>query len=509
MFLSNILCLFLLENLYLGVLTQNLPLSNPSCSFQDPSGYFITWGLDSQQNLDFYLSYPNFPIAGGFWTGIGFGSTNELNAILVETQNGQVVVSPAQILLDLQPQRANPLLNADGLLSNNNLQASFSVPLQVVYGSAYSNGCIQFSFFTNPTRSDSPWNGQAITRNICNLQQCIQRFPFSSSYSQYGNSPYMNPSSNSYTNPTQYQNQYPSPYGSSQYYNQPYPGLNGYNNPSMYGNGLQNYGNMPQNYGYGNGYNGYGINNYDSNSVSDFVIENPNYKFLPDCLRDEYACNYQMQQSNGFGNYMNGRGYGFMNSPIFTNDQQNQMNYQDILQREGSSAYSPYYTNTYGYNNNPYTPYNNGYQPYMNAQYQPYSSVYGRKKREIQTLENLIRIVKRQEPNQAIYYPYRTETNSSTSNNSSRNTNRQTVAANSSIRNNSVGSTSRPIGLRCAGGSDPDWCADYVKNFMEWKTKHVDENASTTQVGIALQTISLLRVNFLKAPVYFWGVDAM
>lgn len=196
------------------------------------------------------------------------------------------------------------------------------------------------------------------------------------------------------------------------YYNQQYPSNTGYSRPQYQ---TQNYG---YNYNPNQGYFPYGYNTND-NTPSDFVIENPNYRFLPNYLNDQYERNYQMQQSQGFGNFMNGQqNYGFTSPPIMNNDQQNQLNYQDILQR------SNYYGNGY---NNPQmnTPYNMNPQ-YMNPQYmnQPYSfnpsMGYGRKKRKVSTLENLLRVDKRQSPEQSIYYPYRTETNFTTTNNANR-----------------------------------------------------------------------------------------
>uniref|UniRef100_A0A914E0W5 VWFA domain-containing protein n=1 Tax=Acrobeloides nanus TaxID=290746 RepID=A0A914E0W5_9BILA len=115
-----------------------------------------------------------------------------------------------------------------------------------------------------------------------------------------------------------------------------------------------------------------------------FVVMNPNARFLPENLYDQYVTAYNQQR------FYNPTIPTTTQPPILSNSQQNQVNYQNILNQPQSST--PLYTNNiygYDYRSNPNQQYtyignNQQYQPPVITRYQPpQGSPFGRKRRSV------------------------------------------------------------------------------------------------------------------------------
>uniref|UniRef100_A0A7E4W5E6 DOMON domain-containing protein n=1 Tax=Panagrellus redivivus TaxID=6233 RepID=A0A7E4W5E6_PANRE len=65
------------------------------CRFNDGQNYELTWIIDPNDLIHFQLTYRNLPPNFNIYTGIAFGQSmgSGLDAVLVKTINGQVVLS--------------------------------------------------------------------------------------------------------------------------------------------------------------------------------------------------------------------------------------------------------------------------------------------------------------------------------------------------------------------------------------------------------------------------------
>ncbi|KAI6177095.1 hypothetical protein M3Y97_00870000 [Aphelenchoides bicaudatus] len=144
-------------------------------------------------------------------------------------------------------------------------------------------------------------------------------------------------------------------YGQQQYgqqqYGQQQPGYSAsYYNPSGYFN---NNGNPANNQGF------YDTRYPNSNSqnMSAFTIDNPNYKFLPDGLGNQYDANSGRQRFyDNNGNPTANNQFGANEDPLRSNSDQNRLNYQDINGRGNPQTSNNQYTNNiygYDYRSNP------------------------------------------------------------------------------------------------------------------------------------------------------------
>lgn len=115
---------------------------------------------------------------------------------------------------------------------------------------------------------------------------------------------------------------------------------------------------------YGNIY-GYDTSNTGNSNSGLNLVQNPNYQFLNDQLANEYSQtyldqlrNYEQQSgssnSNGFVTSSSSvPAVGYYTGPALSNQQQNQVNYQQIVQRNPSTnSNSGSSSNIYGYNYN-------------------------------------------------------------------------------------------------------------------------------------------------------------
>uniref|UniRef100_A0A1I7TZJ9 Mucin-like domain-containing protein n=1 Tax=Caenorhabditis tropicalis TaxID=1561998 RepID=A0A1I7TZJ9_9PELO len=148
---------------------------------------------------------------------------------------------------------------------------------------------------------------------------------------------------------------------------------------------------------YGNIY-GYDTSNTGNSNNGVFLVQNPNYQFLNDQLANEYSQTYleelrnydqQSGTSNNGGIVTSSSSVpanGYYTGPALSNQQQNQVNYQQIVQRN-PSAYSNTgsSSNIYGYNYNSGTTrtstgtnnYNNNVQYSAPSTAQPYVYPFG------------------------------------------------------------------------------------------------------------------------------------
>ncbi|ULT79656.1 hypothetical protein L3Y34_010321 [Caenorhabditis briggsae] len=149
---------------------------------------------------------------------------------------------------------------------------------------------------------------------------------------------------------------------------------------------------------YGNIY-GYDTSNTGNSNNGLFLVQNPNYQFLNDQLANEYSQTYLEELRNyeqSSGSSANGGivtssssvpANGYYTGPALSNDQQNQVNYQQIVQRNPSSSGSYSSSgNIYGYNYNSgsntgrtsgSTQYNNNVQYSAPSTAQPYVYPFG------------------------------------------------------------------------------------------------------------------------------------
>lgn len=149
---------------------------------------------------------------------------------------------------------------------------------------------------------------------------------------------------------------------------------------------------------YGNIY-GYDTSNTGNSNNGPFLVQNPNYQFLNDQLANEYSQTYleelrNYEQQSGSSN--NGGivtssssvpANGYYTGPALSNQQQNQVNYQQIVQRNPSTNSGSYSSssNIYGYNYNSgstgrttgSTNYNNNVQYSAPSTAQPYIYPFG------------------------------------------------------------------------------------------------------------------------------------
>lgn len=86
--------------------------------------------------------------------------------------------------------------------------------------------------------------------------------------------------------------------------------------------------------------------------MSSFTVDNPNYKFLPDGLGQQYEAGSGRQRFyDNNGNPIANNQFGANEEPVRSNADQNRLNYQDINSRGTPQTNNNQYTtnNVYGY----------------------------------------------------------------------------------------------------------------------------------------------------------------
>ncbi|CAD6185472.1 unnamed protein product [Caenorhabditis auriculariae] len=254
--------------------------------------------------------------------------------------------------------------------------------------------------------------------------------------------------------------------------------------------------------------------NYDSSSGGSGLsyVVNPNYRFLNNQLASEYAQTYQQESraydQNGGSSQNNFPGY--YNGPPRTNDQQNQINYQDIQRDTGNNfATSTASSNIYGYNygsgsssgsGSNYVNPNNVYYSGSSSTAAPLYYPFGQYQANTNTNPSLNNVQRDQSNQQSsggegpmrgptlastrffdpgnnkteMYYPYRTSTNYNLPP-----TNNGNPSANQVFFNPSQSSSTSNIPN--SGGcqsNDPYWCNEYVNIYL---------NAATTYNSVPRQ----------------------
>ncbi|KAI6235524.1 hypothetical protein M3Y95_00060700 [Aphelenchoides besseyi] len=392
--------------------------SSRSCSFTDEeTGYTLSW-MSGVGFVDFFFSYNHFPARTGHWTGVGFGEEN-LKLALIESQYERVSISSAALYNNRQPlklPKANMVTRGYGSIDEERLHATFSVPIY------YFKHCEKWTFFVEPTQVGESYNGEPKTREVCNVttaclapkivqnfrsyakQQQRQSFevqlpaevsnllsqPIDANFDINGavhvsstqngqfdgrsNQPAAYGTTNyapTYQNNQPYTTNFQTPFGRIGYSSNDYsqPQTNGF-----YGNNQPFYGNSQTPYGNSNFANQRGFTNqqqpfYDpqfqnsnSQNMSTFTVENPNYKFLPEDLNRQYEANAgQRRFYDQNGNPYNAQFSTTTEEPIRSNAEQNKMNYAEIgQQNNANNPNSQQFTNNiygYDYRSNPGTRY--------------------------------------------------------------------------------------------------------------------------------------------------------
>ncbi|KAI6201322.1 hypothetical protein M3Y96_00829400 [Aphelenchoides besseyi] len=377
--------------------------SSRSCSFTDEdTGYTLSW-------MSVTTTFPHEPDTGRY-----------LKMALIESQYGRVSISSAALYNNRQPlklPKANMITRGYGSIDEERLNATFSVPIY------YFKHCQKWTFFVEPTQVGEPYNGEPKTREVCNVttaclapkivqnfrsyakQQQRQSFevqlpaevsnllsqPIDANFdingavhvsstqngqfdgrsnqaAAYGTTNY----APTYHNNQPYTTNIQTPFGrvgySSNDYSQP-------QNNGFYGNSQPFYGNYQTPYGNSNFANQQTFNNpqrqpfYDSQfqnsntqNMSTFTIENPNYKFLPENLNIQYEANAgQRRFYDQNGNPYNSQFGTTTEEPTRSNAEQNKINYAEIGQRNNANnPNSQQFTNNiygYDYRSNPGTRY--------------------------------------------------------------------------------------------------------------------------------------------------------
>uniref|UniRef100_A0A914YYN8 DOMON domain-containing protein n=1 Tax=Panagrolaimus superbus TaxID=310955 RepID=A0A914YYN8_9BILA len=151
-------------------------LAQSQCNFQSDR-YNLSWSADNYRNINYNLTYFNFPNNANYWVALGY---SQPNLILVDSINGQIEIGTANIVNN-QPRKtinSNILVQKSAFLSNGNLHAQFSIPLDALkLSSNDASGCLQWQFYTNATQNGTQYNGMPQTQRICNIENCMQQQP--------------------------------------------------------------------------------------------------------------------------------------------------------------------------------------------------------------------------------------------------------------------------------------------------------------------------------------------
>ncbi|TKR69909.1 hypothetical protein L596_022000 [Steinernema carpocapsae] len=379
--------------------------AGPQCWFSNSNGFNLSWTVDNNKNVIFNLRYPNYPTFAS-WVGVGFGSNSQnITMVLLEVANGQVSIASAKMSNgNIQKENQNTLVSASGIVNVNTLQATFVKSLKEITDAAQGSSCVQWNFYATPRMT-----GQSqipITKQICNVDQTC---PYMGTQTVFGN--YQD---SQYGFGNNYNNQYGQPQFNNGYSNQyqvvrvdmainkdllrqtinastnlallahlvahlallahlahlAFLASNAYNSNFQYSTQHPNLNYLQQQ------------RSYDQSN--DFLVQNPNYRFLDQSLQQRYEQNqnlYQNQNARMYDSnspYSQG-GYSNQNQPMLTNQQQNQLNYQRIQQdyrnNPNPNAGRTFTNNIYGYDyrsnpNQQYTYVSNSQQQYQPPQYQ-------------------------------------------------------------------------------------------------------------------------------------------
>uniref|UniRef100_A0A914UZ08 DOMON domain-containing protein n=1 Tax=Plectus sambesii TaxID=2011161 RepID=A0A914UZ08_9BILA len=171
-----------LSALVFGVLLWlvNRATAQEQCYFSD-NGYNLRWRVDDQDNVHFDFKYERFP-SDPRWTGVAFGYSMKsgLDAIIIKSLNGQVVVNDQSVLgyAPAVPDRINNVNVISARLEEGTLTATFSRPLAA--GDPESDhdihGCTNWQFVTNANILDGlgsirQHTTRPVTQRIC-VEEC-------------------------------------------------------------------------------------------------------------------------------------------------------------------------------------------------------------------------------------------------------------------------------------------------------------------------------------------------
>uniref|UniRef100_A0A915DVY7 DOMON domain-containing protein n=1 Tax=Ditylenchus dipsaci TaxID=166011 RepID=A0A915DVY7_9BILA len=148
---DNFLCLFIILSVNILALGQSVQFYEQakSCSFMDETtGYSLIWHTNCTGYVNFVLNSRNFPTTqGNFWIGVSFDLLSQ-ELVLIEVNNGFVTVQPARIYGNEPPQKnlMSPFLASPrGNFFGASLEATFSIHQSLL------TGCKQWIFYTSPS----------------------------------------------------------------------------------------------------------------------------------------------------------------------------------------------------------------------------------------------------------------------------------------------------------------------------------------------------------------------
>uniref|UniRef100_A0A0N5AYZ0 DOMON domain-containing protein n=1 Tax=Syphacia muris TaxID=451379 RepID=A0A0N5AYZ0_9BILA len=352
--------------------------TNSQCNVQTANGFSLSWTADSSGTVLFQYSQTNFPTsANTYWTGVAFGESypNQIDAIIIEVFNGQTVTISSGFLINdrLEKSYSNIVATLSTSLYAGRVQATFSRP---IFNDGRSlDSCNTWRLYSQPTlvhntgssSSNYVYSGSPELKSVCSIMTYCQPATYGTSVNT-ANSLASNPSvytSAAYATSTPTSIGYTTQLYSTQtpYISNAYTLSNSYTaqpssvyytttpqTGSSYGYStqlLQN-NNMPTS----SSVNIYGYN-YDSNTATGTtLIQNSNYDFLDDATLQRYLQNTQYQYGTGL-NVGNLALSDSVSAIVLTDEQQNQVNYQQILAdyQRNPSAYSTSSSsaNIYGY----------------------------------------------------------------------------------------------------------------------------------------------------------------
>ncbi|WKY17049.1 hypothetical protein Q1695_001570 [Nippostrongylus brasiliensis] len=470
--------------------------TSAKCFYNHQDGYALHW-LVFGEHVIFRLEHSNF--SRNFYTGIGFGShshnfINDRIVILVNSSGADVFNIHSHERHFSSHHRQQLLEDVSVNFRNGELVAEFSRPL--VSGATDLRKCHIWNFITTPTEIKDVKDGKyAINahnshqKKICHIDvECdaLNLLEATDSQSDFISS--VRATLSDQVDRTRRWKR----------------SLNMVNERRTRGK-RQTTGYVPTNNIYG-----YDYSSQSGSTDAARLVMNPNYAYLNDALSQGYAKNY-VQAETAYSQNLQNNGLlaydaGSSQSIATTNEQQNAINYQQILQGTGVNTYGSSSAAAYQYN--PPTLYSSTPSPIASYQYSstplyssvsmssgsvqydspttirqqassaaPYQSVVDLKTTRLRdpTVSTFNSAVS-SGTSSSMYYPYRTQTSQGTV-----------------VVNNGVSTTSNGV-LRDASTnscqlSDPYWCNDYVRTYM---------NSSITLSGYDRQTVCLSLRNSLQ-----------
>ncbi|KAI1708860.1 protein kinase domain-containing protein [Ditylenchus destructor] len=434
---------------FFGIVVTQSSLINPQarlCSFTDDStGYSVFWHTNC--------------------TGYS------LELVLVEVVNGFVNVQPAKLYPGQPPQKnfAAPYLVAPrGAFFGASLEATFSIHESLL------TGCKEWTFYSAPTRIGAPYGGQPYSKQVCNVAETCSRnncvrgqLPYDAIYN-YGNSPYFRPEQN-FPGSSAFQQPIVTP--ALQRNDQLYGSNNVYGSQPMYDQyGQYNTLRQPAQMGYAQGpYTGLSgqYQNQFMTQQRPFYNQQQQYGFDP--TRQRAPTLTQIFSQYDAASNTNQRLYnGYMLPAREYPWNQNSANgFRSSLKGTAYEGQDDQFVRTTPYFDSPYQPtYLNNNPATVSTYNSPQVKYYndGRGNYGLPSLDNTPwRFFDPGMNNTPMYYPYRTAVfdNTQMSQNYGR-TNLRMNDANFRLTDS----------IKCDKGTDPSWCADYVREFVHWQQRY-------------------------------------